>query len=175
MCRQYSNHKVVDVTLFAASESAYILNQLTPMSEFDDQYLLEKDAMIYYEQSSLGQWLLFYDHDVLDKQWQKASAMYRAREFPGIYEIQSSTKKPSPRASQDEMGVFLFRCSFSSDDKEEVLKCGQNIIKKMNYTSNYCHVAFKTNHQAIKGTRAMGVRKNYIYRLPVPPPNMYEM
>ena len=140
------------------------------MSNFEEQYLVECDNMIYTEQSSLGMWMLFYHHGILNKVWKKAVTLYRAREFPGITQIESSTGAPNPRASPGKQGVFLFRCGISYEDKEEVIKCGVNIVKKMNYTSNFYHIAFKAYHQAIEGTRAMGVRKNYLYRIAVPFP-----
>ena len=55
-----------------------------------------------------------------------------------------------------------------------ILGVGYNLLSHIAYVNKYGHIAYKSNRQARKGTRATGNNKNSLYRIQVPFPSGFE-
>lgn len=143
---------------------------LHPMSETEKISIDLEVEEIYndnwFEPAKRGKWMLFYPRNLMDKKWQEAVKLYKNKELTGIQSIKCSTAAVNERAGDRTNGAIRFACG-PYDDSEAVQSYGRNVVEKMNYTSPFGFIAYKTDEQSAIGTRATGARKNYYYRIPV--------
>lgn len=142
-----------------------------PMNEHVRLYIEIKDEEIAskypFDSIKRGKWMLFVSNKHMNDMWQKALRLYRAGELTGIISIKTSTAASNPRAAETKTGAIRFACG-PSDDEDKVLTYGRNVVAKMGYYSDRGYIAYKTDLQTAKGTRATGAKRNFHYRITVP-------
>jgi hypothetical protein len=115
-------------------------------------------------ETDMGKWMLFYPKSQMEAAWKLAQDKYNAHELEGIICMKCSTNRPNPRASNKDTGVIILYCS---GNKNNILKYGHNIIKKIPYSVNPPdnYIFYKTDNMTFRGTRATGQKKNYLYKI----------
>jgi len=135
--------------------------EATPMGTTDTPWIYECDGRTE-EGDDVGKWMLFYDNNVMDARWGKFKTLYRQNQLPGVISMKCSTAMENPRASSNSNGVILFYCN-NSEDEDAIMSIGTNIVSYANINPWY-YIYYKSNKQTRLGTRATGVKKNWLYR-----------
>ena len=87
-------------------------------------------------------------------------------ELEGVWKMIVSTMRKSPLSSNNYQQVIIFFCGPQSD-RELMLSYGDNLLRKMNYSSCKALVYFKTDVQTARGVRSTGARLNHVHKLKV--------
>lgn len=123
-----------------------------------------------YDSQLDGKWILNFPRCNMDSKWQEAVALYRARKLTGVVSIHCSTAAAKkirwlPEPSKPSMGVILFVCG-PYDDSESVIRYGNNIVEKMNYTDVFQYVVYKI-YQQPQGNADFESTNKYYYKIPL--------
>lgn len=137
----------------------YTNTTIDPVSIDNYPWLYEDKDDI--ESVNTGKWMLFYKKEKLSKKWKKAIKLYRDNKLEGVISMKCSTNYNDTRASDHSVGVIILYCN-NSEKEDEIMKYGKNIKTLFKYKKN---MAYKTDLQTLKGTRATGAKKNWTYRL----------
>jgi hypothetical protein len=137
----------------------YTNTSIDPLSIDNYPWLYEDKDDI--ESVNTGKWMLFYKKEKLYEKWRKAIKLYRHNQLEGVISMKCSTNYKDPRASDHSVGVIIFYCN-NSEKKDEIIKYGTNIKTLFKYERE---IAYKTDLQTLKGTRATGCKNNWTYRI----------
>jgi len=149
-----------------------------PMSDTENYFIEERNEAIasqYDSQGKGGKWMLWFPISEINDRWEAACKLYNANKLPGIIYMKTSTAKiPESKGTSTgakwnyaNRGTIRFFCG-PSDNKREMEAYGRILIKMFAYYSDYGFLAYKTEEQTAKGTRATGNKENFTYRLEVP-------
>jgi hypothetical protein len=84
-----------------------------------------------------GKWMMFIRKEEIDNKWREACDLYRAGRLYGINCMKVSTAKPNPQAIYSEgYGIIIFYCG-PSEDRENCMSYGRNILNSMFYNDEY--------------------------------------
>ena len=163
-------HNTIDVDLNLLIDIDDItskeLDKMNPMDIDYIPWLYERKKGFkndLYFLSGRGKWLLFFDKQVMDQQWQKVKKLFRNDEFNGVEYIKCSTNYVSEKTPSNNLGVISFYCSDSSN-VNKILTTGNNIINILNYTYME-YIYYKTDDQTKSGSRTTGSSFNYLYKI----------
>jgi hypothetical protein len=131
-----------------------------PTETISTPWLYEDDGRTE-ERDDVGKWMLFYDNDIMDTRWADFKTLYRQNQLPGVISMKCSTAMKNPRASNAN-SVILFYCN-NSGDENTIMNIGKNIVSHADIHPWY-YTYYKSDEQTRLGTRATGVKKNWLYR-----------
>jgi hypothetical protein len=112
-----------------------------------------------------GKWMLFYPKTEIDEKWGEIKKLYNNEELIGIKSLKVSTNYDNSRSSDKSYSVIICYCG-PPNDKENLIKYGENLRDKMNYTSSFGTMSYKSDEQTLMGTRATGNTSNSLYKIP---------
>lgn len=151
------------------NDKTFVNNVKTPTTEITEYWIhyenTDKSEVIEISQSEInendflcnnGKWMLFFDKSEIDNVWSKCIDLCDAGEL-GFTSMKVSTNRPNPRASSADY-VIIF---YTGGNKDYILKVGDNIIKKLNYTNMNGKIYYKTHWQSTTGTKATGQTTNH--------------
>lgn len=126
--------------------------------------IIEKDNID--ENIIFGKWMLFFPKNVLNDYWQILCNHFDNNKLKGIEMMKCSTAKENARASNKDEGVIILYCN---GEEKHIMKCGKRILRRIDY-SKYAktpYIYYKSNNQTTIGTRATGIKKNYLFRIEI--------
>ena len=97
-----------------------------------------------------GQWMMFFQTNEIDEKWKQAVNLYRSGKLIGVHAMRVSTMRENFRKSDNFFHVIFYFCG-PSEDKDFMIKIGQNLLKNIQYKNLY-GAMFYTDVQAFLGS-----------------------
>ena len=146
-------------------------NTLKPTEITNNFWIYEEDPEIAnrfknYDLDKCGKWMMFFENALIDEKWQQLVNLYREGKLTGIHQMKVSTMKESYRSADHSYQVICMYCG-PYDDKNHLMKVGENLLHHMDYSNNSGFMCYKSDEQTYLGTRSTGNKSNSMYKIPV--------
>ena len=96
--------------------------------------------------------MMFFNTSEIDEKWKCAVTLYRSGKLLGVHAMRVSTMRENFRKSDNFCHVILFFCG-PNEDKDFMMKIGQNLLKHIEYKNLYGAMFF-TDIQSFLGSEA---------------------